>query len=91
LAGQRRLNEGTLSLPVVMNGLQIIIEGRLVPCLFPIWKTIKLGTRDNISYRDAIAKAGMKVGIWGQAILQRTPTQESMNCCKFWCSMQAKL
>ena len=75
---KRRLNEGTLPLPVVMNGLQGIIEGRPALCPFPVWKSIKLGTcKSPDEYRQALTKAGFAIGDRGNDILDKiTSAQE---------------
>lgn len=59
------------------QGALRFLRGELVvsaakPALMPVWKTVKLGICKTPSeYRKAFKKAGMRIGNWGDDILDR--------------------
>jgi hypothetical protein len=80
---KRRLNEGTLTLPLVMGGLQNIVEGCVSTPTFPVWKTLKLGTHKTpAAYRKVLKSAGRRVSDWVNEILNKVvvaPTEMDLD------------
>ena len=62
---KRCLNEGTLSLPFIMIGLQRIIERCTSIREFPIWRTVTLGTHEST---DELLKAMKEAGCHDSAL-----------------------